>query len=114
MAQHTVQCVYEKIDSIRSGEPQVNNQAKDYFSLHHWTPQELILQKVSSLSSKDDFPTRIIEILHELDALSMCLDFPLTCNRIEFFVPPVQSLAGMVLAATRRSLSRGVSFEVEE
>ncbi len=44
----------------------------------------------------------------------MCLDFPLCCNHIEFFVPPTQPLAGPIVSAGRRSISRGMSFEAEE
>ena len=85
MAKQTVQFIYEKIEDIRHHrEAILNNQAKDYFSLFHWTPQELVLQKVAELSSHDNIQDKIAEILHELDALSLCLDFPLSCNYIEF------------------------------
>jgi hypothetical protein len=115
MAKQTVQFIYEKIEDIRHHrEAILNNQAKDYFSLFHWTPQELVLQKVAELSSHDNIQDKIAEILHELDALSLCLDFPLSCNYIEFFIPPTQPLAGKVIVASRRNISRGVSFEVEE
>lgn len=115
MAQQTVQFVYEKIEGIRQNyETPLNNQAKDYFSIFHWTPEELILQKVTKLSPQDKFQNKIAEILDELESLSLCLDFPLLCNHIEFLVPPGQPLAGKVLVAIRRNISRALSFQVPE
>jgi hypothetical protein len=47
-------------------------------------------------------------------ALGRCVDFPLTCNNIEFEIPPGQANTGKVFVAVRAPLGRGLGFEVEE
>src|SRR3954467_6991054 len=56
----------------------------------------------------------IEEILHELRVLTLGVDFPLTCNAIEFEIPPGQGDTGKVFVAWRMPFGRGMRFEVDE
>lgn len=56
----------------------------------------------------------IHKYLDDLAAISLCLDFPLTCNEIRFIVPPGQPVHGEVFIATRKQIGRGMAFEIEE
>jgi hypothetical protein len=52
--------------------------------------------------------------LDDLAAISLCLDFPLTCNDIRFIFPPGQPVTGEVIIAVRKQIGRGMAFEIEE
>lgn len=52
----------------------------------------------------------IKSILETIDAISICVDASLECNRIDF----ISDHHGRIFSATRRPFRRGMAFEVEE
>lgn len=119
MAQQTIEFVFERIEDLRRGGPPPTGPAAAYVSLSAYprptaADGSLALYKVAPLATGDPIEPVVTEILEELRVISLCLDFPLTCNRIEYEIPPISPEAGIVLVAARRPLSRGLAFEVDE
>lgn len=117
MVENTVGFIYEKIEQIRQGVPQFENEKlKKYFDLSYITPtSEIVIQKSTIISPDIELIQPLInETLEELEAISLCLDFPLTCNEIRFVIPAVQPLHGELFIASRKSIGRGMAFELEE
>lgn len=117
MVENTVGFIYEKIEHIRQGALQFENERlKKYFDLSYITPtSEIVIQKSTFISPEIEFIQPLInETLEELEAISLCLDFPLTCNEIRFIIPAGQPLHGELFIASRKSIGRGMAFEVEE
>lgn len=118
MAEQTIGFIYEKIESIRHGRTlQYEDQKlKSYFDLTWVTPtNELVIQKSSSIFTRNESVRIFIdEILNELESLSLCLDFPLTCDEINFVIPPTSSAQGIAFQANRKSIGRAMAFEVDE
>ncbi|WP_200764032.1 hypothetical protein [Nitrosophilus alvini] len=117
MAEQTVKFIYEKIEYIRQGGEQFEDETlKNYFDLTWITStNELIIQKRSSIITANENIKEFIKIsLYELEALSLSLDFPLTCNEIKFYIPPTQPFYGIAFVASRTPLTRGIGFEIEE
>ena len=117
MSEQTIGFIYEKIEQIRTGQPQfTDTRLKDYFDLR-WisSTKESVIQKRGVVVTNNEVIRVFIgDILHELEALSICLDFPLTCNEIRFHLPPFQPKNGDVFVASRKPISRGMGFEIEE
>jgi hypothetical protein len=117
MAEQTIGFIYEMIEKIRQGKSQFENERlKNYFDLSSITPtNELVIQKSASIVTHNESIRFFIkEVLNELEALSLCLDFPLTCNEIRFVISPMQSLQGVAFIASRKPIGRGIGFEIEE
>lgn len=117
MAEQSINFIYEKLERIRQGTPQFENiRLQKYFNPACISPtNELVIQKCTSIQSNvDSLKPFIYESLEELEALSLCLDFPLTCNEIRFIVPPGRVNHGDVFIASRKPIGRGMAFEVEE
>ncbi|HHO55347.1 MAG TPA: hypothetical protein ENK21_03090 [Trueperaceae bacterium] len=117
MAEQTIGFLYEKLENIRKGEPQFDNQElQNFFDLSYITPtNELVIQRTASISrNTQEIEATLCNYLDDLAAISLCLDFPLTCNEIRFIVPPMQPENGEVFIAARKQISRGMAFEIEE
>ena len=69
-----------------------------------------VLQKQDAFDTSTSTSTVIDEKLQEIRALSMCLDFPLNCNYMEF----VDLQQGKVFMASRKPIGRGLAFEIKE
>lgn len=117
MAEQTIGFLYEKLESIRNGQQQFKNQdLRSFFDLSYITPtKELMIQRVASIPrNTQDIEAILRRHLEDLSAISLCLDFPLTCNEIRFIVPPGQPENGEVFIAVRKQIGRGMAFEIEE
>ena len=117
MAEQTIGFLYEKLESIRRGQPQFDHQElRNFFDLSYIIPtKELLIQRSASVSRNiENIEVSIHEYLDDLAAISLCLDFPLTCNEIRFIVPPGQPVHGEVFIAVRKQIGRGMAFEIEE
>jgi hypothetical protein len=117
-AEQTVGLIYEKIESIRQGRAQQFNdqRLKNYFDLTWITPtNELVIQKAASFVTRyESIQTFINEALNELESLSLCLDFPLTCNELKFALPARHSPQDAIFTASRKSIGRAMGFRIEE
>lgn len=117
MSEQTIGFIYEKLEQIRTGQPQFTNpQLRDYFDLSWISPtKESVIQKRGRIvTNSEAVRTLISDVLQELEALSICLDFPFTCNEIRFHILPSQPNHGDVFVASRKPIGRGIGFEVEE
>lgn len=119
MARQTVEFVFEQIEEIRANRTYPSGAVSGYLSpLVHPRPPtpdgSLTLYKVEVFNTADSIPAVLAMLLEELRALSLCVDFPLTCGRVEYDIPPGQVSSGTVFVALRKPLSRGLAFEVHE
>ncbi|PPK72133.1 hypothetical protein B0F88_105245 [Methylobacter tundripaludum] len=118
MAEQTIGFIYEQIESIRQGQQgQFEDQRlKNYFDLGWITPtNELVIQKIATIFTRNEsIQIFIEEALNELEGLSLCLDFPLTCNEIQFIIPPTQPHHGIAFTASRKPIGRAMGFRIEE
>lgn len=119
MAKQTVEFIFEQIERIRQGAASPQAPADAYLSplaFQHSTGPDgvLSLYKVAPLDTEAPIPPVLRTLLDELRALSLCLDFPLTCTRIEYEVPPGEASSGKVFVAMRKPLVRALAFEVDE
>ncbi len=117
MAEQTIGFIYEKIERIRQGGAQFKDvKLQQYFDLSWVTPtNQVVLQKRVSINTNNEAIRSFIkETLVELEALSLCLDFPLACNEIRFQIPPTLPLHGDAFIASRKPIGRGMGFEIEE
>jgi hypothetical protein len=115
MQRQTIDFVYEQIDGIRQGHLSLPvNGASGYLSPLIWRMQPNLIYKIQVFRTADDIPNTLDLLLQELTALSMCVDYPLLSNHIEYMIPPGQPESGRVFIATRKPLVRGLAFEVEE
>lgn len=117
MAGQTVGFIYEKIERLRQEGTQFKDvKLQQYFDLTWVTPtDQLILQKHATIKTNNESINSFLkETMLELEALSLCLDFPLTCNEIRFNIPPIQPLYGEAFIASRKPIGRGMGFEIEE
>ena len=62
------------------------------------------------LDTTESVETIVSDILATLEALSICVDFSIKCNEVRF----IADSEGHIFSASRRPLSRGMAFEVEE
>jgi hypothetical protein len=119
MAQQSVEFVFEHIDEMRRTNSTASGPAATYLSplIHRrlgTTNESLALYKYAQLDTGLPIEPILAVLLEELRALSMCIDFPLTCNRIEYEIPPGQVNSGTVFIASRKSIGRGFAFEADE
>jgi hypothetical protein len=119
MARQTVEFILGLIERIRLGTSAPPAPAGMYLSpLIYRRPagdgQMLMLYKLEPLDTSAWIPSVLATLLDELQTLSLCLDFPLTCHAIEYEVPPGQPSSGKAFVATRKPLVRGLAFEVDE
>lgn len=105
MLEQTIQFLHEKTDLSRTT---IDPRIKGYFfPLDHSTN---VLQKLDDFDTTKDINDIINEKLQEIKTLSLCLDFPINCNAIEFFIP----MKAKVFFANRKNIGRGLGFEIEE
>jgi len=71
---------------------------------------ERCIRFYDQLDSKKDLSEELEKVRVFLEAISLAIDAPLPCHRIAF----VSQHHGPVLQAFRRSVGRGIGFEVEE
>lgn len=114
MAHQTLEFIREKTEAVRISQLAVNNRSAAYFRPRWSPPEDLALEKHERLRTTASLSETIRRILEELNALSICLDFPLVCNHLEYLIPPTGARSGKALIASRQSLSRGLAFEVDE
>ena len=114
MAQQTIDFLYEQVEQVRLGQLSTGTAASAYLSplMHH--DGTMTIHKVSTFSTSSNIGQKIATLLEELRALSLYLDFSLTCNSIEYSIPPGHVDSGKVFWAARRSMIRGLAFEVGE
>lgn len=117
MAQQTIGFLYEKLDAIRQGQSQYDNEElKSFFDIAMiGATDELVIQKSLSIErSTEQLDIILEEALDQLSAIALCLDFPLNCSEVRFVVPPMTPESGEVFIASRKPIGRGLAFEVEE
>lgn len=119
MARQTVEFVFEQIETNRRNGTLVTGPVAAYLSpLIHPRPVgpdgPLLLYKVDRLDTAAPVTPTLDSLLEELQALSLCLDFALTCHQIEYEIPPGQATSGTAFVARRKAMARGVAFEVDE
>jgi|GEM_PF-2159326 len=105
MLEQTIQFLHEKTDLSRTT---IDPRIKGYFFPFDYSTN--VLQKSDDFDTSKPINDIINEKLHEIQVLSLCLDFPINCNAIEFFIP----LKAKVFFANRKNIGRGLGFEVEE
>jgi hypothetical protein len=66
--------------------------------IHDWLDTTIPIEKI------------VADIISTLEAISICVDFPIVCNSIRF----VWKGAKQIFAAKRQPLGRAMAFEVEE
>lgn len=114
MTSQTVEFIRERIEEVRLGRLVIGNASAPYFQPGWSGPDDLSLVKHERLRTSANLLATIQRLMGELDALSVCVDFSLTCGHLEYVVPPGEPVPGRALVATRRPLGRGMAFEVEE
>lgn len=119
MAEQTVGFVRELSDRWRQQGKALSDGAGGFFDFSNYYPPSqqgdlLVISKFESWDTSSDIQGKIDQLLQELQALSMCLDYPLACVRIEYWLLPGQAETGKILQAVRRPIVRGVAFEVDE
>lgn len=71
---------------------------------------QLCLKIYDSVRHDEEIKTIILQILNNIDAISLCVDTALICQKIAFY----GDNDGLIFFATRRAVGRGMSFEVDE
>lgn len=111
MAQQTVEFLEENYN-LKNGEIHEKiNSFTDYSPQFLYNERgELCIKLYNSLNPNEIGEFLIKKVLKQLNAISLCMDFTLNCNRISF-----KSLNHTtIFYAMRKPLGRGMSFEVEE
>ncbi|NTU46343.1 hypothetical protein HGA88_01835 [Candidatus Roizmanbacteria bacterium] len=114
MQEQTIEFLREKVELIRQNVFSINNKLLPYLSVFLSFEDKYCINKHEQLNNQSDIKQSLNLILEEIEALSLCLDFPLNCYQIEYIIPPLQPINGKVLIATRKNLNRGLTFEIEE
>ena len=70
----------------------------------------LCLRIYDNLDTNKNLKINIIEIIKKIESISLCLDISLICPTIRF----ISHNSGELLVANRKSIGRGVSFEITE
>ncbi len=111
MATQTVEFVIEQYEirdfqftSISPYPPQYKQQ------LMYTNENELCLKIYTSFDTTQDAKLAIDKVMDFLTTMSLSTDFPLICHKIRF----VDANRGKLLVANRKSIGRGVGFEIEE
>lgn len=114
MQEQTIEFLKEKIEFIRQGVFSITGKLLPYLSVFLSFEEKNCINKHENFNNQSDIKQLLNQILEEIEALSLCLDFPFNCYQIEYIVPPTQPVNGKVFVATRKSLSRGLAFEIDE
>lgn len=114
MQEQTIEFLREKIELIRQNLFSINNNLLPYLSVFLSFEDKNVINKHERLNNQSNIKQLLNQILEEIEALSLCLDFPFNCYQIEYIVPPLQPVSGKVFIATRKNLARGLAFEIEE
>lgn len=107
MATQTVEFVIEQYE-IRDFQFTSPSQYKQ--QLMYTNENELCLKIYTSFDTTQDVSLTIDKVIDFLTTMSLCTDFPLICHKIRF----IDANRGKLLVANRKSIGRGVGFEIEE
>ena len=107
MATQTVEFVIEQYE-IRDFQFTSPSQYKQ--QLMYTNENELCLKIYTSFDTTQDISLTIDKVIDFLATMSLCTDFPLICHKIIF----VDANRRKLLVANRKSIGRGVGFEIEE
>lgn len=119
MVKQTIEFLYEKAEAVRREQFNASSFSIDSF-LHPLafaaaTDEGLILRKYEPLESDETLLIeKIAQVLHELEALSVCVDIPLSCSELRYIIPSGIHNSGVVFFAGRKPFGRGLAFELEE
>ncbi|MCK5110781.1 MAG: hypothetical protein KAQ94_04595 [Arcobacteraceae bacterium] len=111
MAHQTVEFIIEKYE-IRDFIFQIISSYPAQFknSIMFTQEGELCLKIYTNFNTSDNVKNIVTKIEEFIHTVSVLTDFPLICNKFRF----IDSNIGKLLVANRKSIGRGLSFEVEE
>lgn len=111
MASQTVEFVTENFNMFLDGIVASRQTERKSIEINMTSDEGCLCIKIRGfLHTKSNLHEVINTILKKIDAISICVDYTLECNRIDF----ISDYRGKVLSASRQSIGRGLAFEVEE
>lgn len=111
MATQTVEFLIEQYEIKDFQFTQISTYPPQYKQqLMYTNENELCLKIYTSFDTTQDVKLIIDKVIDFLTTLSISTDFPLICHKIRF----VDSNYGKLVIANRKSIGRGVGFEVKE